>query len=81
MLKVFNGEPLKAHDKFSFECPPIECSEDWDKLLSKSFEDPENFATHIEQFPKSRLREIFEEENLAITIEIFMESLNIRIII
>jgi uncharacterized damage-inducible protein DinB len=62
VLKVFNGEPLKAHDKFSFEWPPIECSEDWDKLLSKSFEDAENFATHIEQFPESRLWEIFEEE-------------------
>jgi hypothetical protein len=62
VLKVFNGEPLKAHDKFSFDCPPIECREDWDRLLNKIFEDAKNFSTQIEHLPESRLWEIFEEE-------------------
>ena len=34
VLKVMRGQPLDAHDKYSFDCPPIESHEDWDKLVS-----------------------------------------------
>jgi hypothetical protein len=62
VLKVFKGEPLIAHDKFSFDCPPIESKEDWNKLLRKSFEDARNLGTLLEKLPETRLWEIFEEE-------------------
>lgn len=62
VLKVLKGEPLKAHDKFSFDYPPIESQEDWNKLLDKTWADAENFATLIEQLPEGKLWEIFTNE-------------------
>lgn len=62
VLKVLKGEPLNAHDKFSFDHPLIESQEDWNKLLDKTWADAENFATLIEQLPEDRLWEIFADE-------------------
>ncbi|MBV4358395.1 DinB family protein [Pinibacter aurantiacus] len=62
VLKVFQGEKLNASDKFSFDCPPIASPEDWAKLMSKAFEDAENFAAAIEQLPEQKLGEAFEDE-------------------
>ena len=62
VLKVLKGEPLKAHDKFSFDCPPIQSQEDWNKLMNKTWTDAENFAALIEQLPESKLWEIFIAE-------------------
>lgn len=61
VLKVFQGEPLNAHDKYSFDHPPILSQEDWDKLLDKTWTDAEHFAGLIEQLPESMLNEIFSE--------------------
>ena len=33
VLKVLQGEPLNAHDKYSFDLPTIHSQEDWGKLL------------------------------------------------
>lgn len=33
VLKVLQGEPLTASDKYSFDCPPITSNEDWQKLV------------------------------------------------
>ena len=62
VLKVLNGEPLRAHDKFSFDHPPIESQEDWNMLLNKTWNDAENFAASIEELPEGRLWEIFTDE-------------------
>jgi hypothetical protein len=62
VLKVLNGAPLEAHDKFSFACPPINSQEEWDKLLDKTWADAENFAALVEQLPESKLRETFAGE-------------------
>jgi hypothetical protein len=62
VLKVLQGESLNAHDKFSFDLPPIQSQEDWQKLLVKTWADAENFATLIEQLPEEKLWEIFSEE-------------------
>jgi uncharacterized damage-inducible protein DinB len=62
VLKVLNGEPLLAHDKFSFDLPPINCKEDWDKLLNKTWADAEAFAAVLEQLPETRLWEFFTDE-------------------
>lgn len=62
VLKVLQDEPLNAHDKFSFDHPPIQSQEDWEKLLNKTWIDAENFARLIEQLPDSKLGETFSDE-------------------
>ncbi len=62
VLKVLQGEPLNASDKYSFDYPSILSQEDWDKLLDKTLTDAENFASLIEQLPESKLGETFSEE-------------------
>jgi hypothetical protein len=62
VLKVLQGNPLDAHDKYSFDCPPIQSQEDWEKLLDKTWTDAENFASLVEQLPESKLGETFSDE-------------------
>ena len=61
-LLVLQGEPLNAHDKYSFDHPPIHSQEDWEKLLNKTLTDGEKFASLVEQLPEKRLWENFSEE-------------------
>lgn len=61
-LKVLEGNPLDAHDKFSFDLPPIRSQEDWQKLLDKTFTDAEKFAGLVEQLPESKLWEDFTDK-------------------
>jgi hypothetical protein len=62
VLQVLEGGPLNAHDKFSFDLPPIQSQEDWEKLLNKTWADAKKFATLVEQLPERKLREIFSDE-------------------
>jgi hypothetical protein len=60
--KVLQGGPLNAHDKYSFDHPPVLSQQDWENLLNKIWPDAENFAEMIEQLPESRLWETFMDE-------------------
>jgi hypothetical protein len=60
--KVLLGEPLNAHDKYSFDHAPINSQEEWENLLEKTWQEIENFAGLIEQLPDSKLEETFVEE-------------------
>ena len=62
VLKVLQGEPLTARDKYSFDLPQILSQEDWENLLNKTWTDAENFASLIEQLPESKLWETFVDE-------------------
>lgn len=62
VLKVLQGEALNAHDKYSFDHPPILSQEDWENFLNKVWMDAENFASLVEELPESKLYEIFAEE-------------------
>jgi hypothetical protein len=62
VIQVLKGNPLEAHDKYSFDCPPIQSDEDWEKLLQKFWADAETFANAVEQLPESKLDEIFVNE-------------------
>lgn len=62
VLKVLQGRPLEAHDKYSFDLAPIQSEEDWEKLKDKTFRDAEAFAGLVEQLPESRLGETFVDE-------------------
>ena len=61
-LQVLRGGALEAHDKFSFDCPPISNQQDWEKLLDKVWADAENFADLVEQLPEDKLWETFADE-------------------
>ena len=62
VLKVMQGGPLDAHDKFSFDCPPISSPEDWDSLVQKTWTDAETFATLLEQLPEQQLWQTMADE-------------------
>ncbi|HRF80398.1 MAG TPA: DinB family protein [Flavobacteriales bacterium] len=55
VLKVLEGSPLDANDKFSFTHPPITNEADWQRLLDKMWSDAERFAALVEQLPDDRL--------------------------
>ena len=61
VLKVFQGEPLDAHDKYSFDLPSIQSQEDWEKLVDKTWREAEIFASGVEQLPESKLWEDFSD--------------------
>jgi len=61
-LKVLQGEPLNAHDKYSFDHPPFTSQQDWEKFVKKVLDDAENFASLVERLPESKLWENFTDE-------------------
>lgn len=61
-LKVLEGRALDAHDKFSFDHPPIGSQTDWEKLLDKCWADAEKFASLAEQLPENKLWEDFADK-------------------
>ncbi len=61
VTKVLQGEPLNASDKFSFDHPPINSQEDWEKMLEKTWTDAEIFARLIELLPETKLWEDFSD--------------------
>jgi uncharacterized damage-inducible protein DinB len=62
ILRVLQGNAIDAHDKYSFDLPPIQSDEDWKELLSKIFKDAEHVAALIEQLPETKLAETFVNE-------------------
>jgi len=52
VTKMLEGNPLMAKDKLSFNHPPVESQEDWDKMLQQVWKDAEHFASLIEQLPE-----------------------------
>jgi hypothetical protein len=61
VLKVLEGAPLTASDKFSFDLPPITSAEDWQKLVAKTFTEAELFAGQIEKLDEAKLYEDFAD--------------------
>ena len=57
--KVLQGRPLDAKDKYSFDHPPIQSAEDWEKMLDKIWAEAETFAGLIEQLPETKLWDDF----------------------
>jgi len=61
LLDVLEGKPLTAHDKFSFDHPPILSQEDWEQMLHKMWSEVERAAVLIEQLTDEKLLETFVE--------------------
>lgn len=66
VLKVFEGEPLNAHDKYSFDMPAITSQEEWEQLLNKTWTEAEQFATLVAHLPEHKLWEPFTDEKYGI---------------
>lgn len=61
VLKVLQGTPLQASDKYSFDLSPVLSEPDWKALVDKVFSDAEKFANLVEQMPEHKLWEDFSE--------------------
>jgi hypothetical protein len=61
MIKVLEGGPLNAHDKYSFDLNPIRSHDDWQILLDKMWTEADKFATLVEQLPEDKLGETFAD--------------------
>ncbi len=61
-LQVLLNNTLDAHDKFSFDCPPINNQQDWEEFLAKTYKDAELFITLVEKLTEIKLAETFVEE-------------------
>ncbi|MBO9152143.1 DinB family protein [Chitinophaga sp. GCM10012297] len=59
VLKVMQGKPLDAHDKYSFGLGPLETEEAWQQLVNKAFSEAEQLAGLIEQMSETQLQEDF----------------------
>lgn len=60
--KVLQGGPLEGKDIYSFDHPPIQSAEDWERFLNKVWADAETFAGLIEQLPEHKLWEDFGDK-------------------
>jgi uncharacterized damage-inducible protein DinB len=60
--EVLEGKPLEAHDKFSFEHPPIHSAEDWLRMKDKCWADAERFALLIALMPEAKIWGPFADE-------------------
>ncbi|TGD58001.1 DinB family protein [Flavobacterium humi] len=61
ILNVLEGGSLAIRDQYSFDFPPITSQEDWEKVLSRFWEDSEKFAHLVEQLSESMLKESFTD--------------------
>lgn len=61
VLKVLEGGPLDAHDRFSFDHEHLRSSEDWQRFQEKMWSDAERLAVLIARLPDSLLRTDFTD--------------------
>jgi hypothetical protein len=61
VLKVLQGEPLQASDRFSFSLPPVSSENDWQQMVSKVITEAEVFAMQIENLDEAKLFEEFSD--------------------
>jgi hypothetical protein len=60
IIKVLEGGPLEAHDKYSFKLPPIQSQQEWDRLVDNLFAEVETLAKLVEQLPEEKWEEPFD---------------------
>lgn len=62
LVNVFKGGGLDIRDKYSFDLPPIQSAEDWDKLRNEFWSNAEAFAAHVAQMSDEKLDSPFVDE-------------------
>jgi len=66
ILKVLNGEPLDSNDKYAFEKPAINSTEDWQTFKEKIFEEAEQLAAKLETLDDDILAKLMADEKYGI---------------
>jgi len=61
IIPVLQGQPLTAHDKFSYDVSAIESESDWNSMKQGVWERAEVLADLIETVPERTLWEFFSE--------------------
>lgn len=61
ITRVLQGNPIEAHDKYSFEAPTVRNNEEWLELCNGAFADGELLATLIEELPDNILNSDFAD--------------------
>ncbi|HEY9257794.1 DUF1572 domain-containing protein [Chitinophaga sp.] len=61
ILKVLEGAPLNASDKFSFDLPAITSEEAWQELVNKALTEADQLAVLIEQLEEATLLQDFAD--------------------
>ncbi|MFN2458022.1 MAG: DUF1572 domain-containing protein [Chitinophagaceae bacterium] len=59
---VFKGGSLDIKDKYSFDFLPIQSQNEWEKFLTKFWNDAEEFASLIELMSEEKLKGVFVDE-------------------
>lgn len=59
VLKVLQGAPLDANDKFSFDVPAINSAMEWEALVTKALNEASLFADEIEKLGETMFFEDF----------------------
>ena len=62
ILNVFDGGGLEIRDKYSFDLPPIQSQEDWERLSNAMLTNAEKFANHVALLSDEQLESVFVEE-------------------
>lgn len=62
LVNVFKGGGLDIRDKYSFDLPPLQSAEDWDKLRNEFWSNAEAFAAHVAQLSDEKLDGPFVDE-------------------
>jgi hypothetical protein len=60
-LNVLEGGPLESKDEYSFDLPPVQSQEDWERLQHSTWTEVEKLAVLIEQLPDDKLMEDFTD--------------------
>jgi len=61
LLQVLRGGPLDIKDQYSFDLPPIESPEDWNKLVNALLDNAVSFVEIVKHMPDHQLDEPFVE--------------------
>jgi len=59
VLNVLENDILDIRDKYSFDMPPLNKAEDWDKLRNTFISNSKNLANHIEAMTEAQLNAKF----------------------
>ncbi len=62
ILNVFRGGQLEIRDKYSFDMPPINSDDDWNKLVNEFLSNSEEFVSHVAEMSEAKLNEVFTDE-------------------
>lgn len=62
LLKAFETGKLDISDKYSFDLPPIQTQNDWDRLVQEFLDNSEKFIAAVEQMEDSTFDQPFVEK-------------------